>query len=268
MITETPQQLRQAAYNFALEAYGKTKNNRAYALPDEAKVALGALARAMFVRRIEEGRSHTDAKPTPWQEFFSIIQRLADAGANVLQRRPGEAKPLPKPWLDPVTGAALPNPFAKSTLDLKAQDILLKRDPDLAAHYKAVATDPYGRIASLQDEEAARSTLEAIPYGETEHSVNPFRVDDLAGQSAFIKKAPPALVEFCRSEARDVEIPLFGKNKNLTVESRLAKDPATFALMKTAQIIRDTWRAEDTRAAQAKRAAAEDEIKRLQTIAA
>jgi hypothetical protein len=47
-----------------------------------------------------------------------------------------------------------------------------------------------------------------------------------------------------------------------------AKDPGMVALMKVALQIRDTWRAEDTRAAQAKRAAAEDEIKRLAEVAA
>jgi len=266
MTQETPEQLRKAALSFALEAYGKTKNNRAYALPDEAKVALGALARAMFVRRIEEGRSHTDAKPTSWQEFFSIIQRLADAGANVLQRRPGEAKPLPKPWLDPITNEPLPNPW--KTKNLKGQSILQKRDPALAAHFQAMSEDDYGTLAKYQDAEAARVATEQIPYGETEHAVNPFRVDDLAGQSAFIKSAPAALVEFYRSEAQDVEIPLFGKNRNLTVESRLAKDPATFAFMKVAQTIRDTWAREDRAAAQAKRDAANAEIKRLSEIAA
>jgi hypothetical protein len=41
-----------------------------------------------------------------------------------------------------------------------------------------------------------------------------------------------------------------------------------FALMKTAQQICETWRAEDTRSAQEQRAAADAEIKRLETVAA
>ena len=65
-----------------------------------------------------------------------------------------------------------------------------------------------------------------------------------------------------------VEIPLFGKNRNLTVESKLAKDPGTFALMQVAQQIRETWQADDTPAAQARPASAEDEIKRLAEVAA
>jgi hypothetical protein len=268
MANETPEQLRKSAKVFALEAYQKMKNHRAYALDEQGKVGLAALARAMFVRRIEEGRSGTDAKPTNWEEFFSIIDKLAAAGANILQKRPGDPKPPPKPWRDPVTGEPLPNPFAKNTSDLKARTVLVRRDPELAEHYKAMASDPYGTIAKYQDAEAARAAMEQIPYGESEHAVNPFRTNDLAAQSAFVKNAPPGLAEFCKNEAKPVEIPLFGKNRNLTVESALAKDPATFALLKVVQQIRETWRAEDARAALAKRAAAEAEIKRLAEVAA
>src|SRR5262245_34909300 len=165
-----PKKLRLAALNFALEAYSKVKNNRAYALTPQAKVALGALARAMFERRIAEGRSESDMPPTSWQEFFGIIRKLASAGANVLQKRPGDPPPTPKPWLDPVTGAALPNPWL--TKNLKGQSILEKRDPDLAAHFKAMAADDYGTLAKLQDAETARIAMEEIPYGESEHAVN------------------------------------------------------------------------------------------------
>jgi hypothetical protein len=87
------EELRFNVMNFALEAYQKMKNHRAYALDEQGKVALGALARAMFIRRDEEGRSHMDAKPTTWQEFFGIIEHLAAAGANVLQKRPGDPPP-------------------------------------------------------------------------------------------------------------------------------------------------------------------------------
>src|SRR5438477_7468957 len=158
MTTETPQQLRKAALDFALKAYGQIKNHRSYALTPQSKAGLGALARAMFERRIAEGRDGMDAKPTSWQEFFSIIEKLATAGANVLQKRPGDAPPTPKPWLDPVTGAALPNPWV--TKDLKAQTILKQRDPALAEHYEATAKDVYGTLAKLQDAEAARTTME------------------------------------------------------------------------------------------------------------
>jgi len=207
-----------------------------------------------------------DATPNPWQEFAEIVTRLADAGANVLQKRPGDPPPLPKVWRDPVTNEPLPNPWR--TKDLKAQTLLQQRDPDLAAHYKAMADDPYGTLAKMQDETAARVAMEATPYGESEHAVNPFRGNDPTAKALFIKNAPPGLVEFCQNEAKDVEIPLFGKNRNLTVEGRLAKDPSTLALMKVAQQVRDAWRAADAKAAQEKRDAAEAEIKRLAEVAA
>ena len=173
---------------------------------------------------------------------------------------------MPKVWRDPVALEPLSNPFR--TKDLKAQTVLQQRDPELAAHYKAMAADPYGTLAKMQDETAARVAMEAIPYGESEHAVNPFRTNDFSAQSAFIKNAPAGLVEFCKSEAKDVEVPIFGRNRNLTVEGQLAKDPAMLALMKTAQQIRDTWAREDRLAAQAKREAADAEIKRLETLAA
>ena len=89
------EELRFNVMNFALEAYQKMKNHRAHALDEQGKVGLGSLARAMFIRRDEEGRSHMDAKPTTWQEFFGIIEHLAAADANVLQKRPGDP---PRHW--------------------------------------------------------------------------------------------------------------------------------------------------------------------------
>lgn len=118
----------------------------------------------------------------------------------------------------------------------------------------------------FQDAEAARTAMEQIPYGENEHAANPFRRDDLADQSTFIKNAPPGVVEFCKSEAKDVEIPLFGKNRRITVEGQLAKDPAMLALMKVAQQIYETWRREDKAALQEQRAAADAALKRLEGV--
>jgi hypothetical protein len=260
-----PKKLRQAAMNFAAEAYSKMKNNRSYAVTPETRAALGAFARAMFERRIAERRDGLDAKPTSWQEFFGIIERLAAAGANVLQERPGDAKPPPKPWLDPVTNEPLPNPWLIK--NLKGQSILEKRDPDLAAHFKAMAADDYGTLAKMQDAQAARIALEQIPYSAAEHETNPFRTNDLAAQSAYVKNAPPGFVEFCKYEAKPVEIPIFGKNKDMTIEGQLAKDPATFALMKVAQQIHSQWNREDKAAAQAQRAEAEAALKRLESVA-
>ena len=223
---ESPEQQRKSALSFAIEAYGKMGNNRLYATDEQNQIALAALARAMFLRRIQQGRSSPDDKPSSWEEFFGIIQKLSDAGANILQKRPGDPKPLPKPWLDPSTWSSVAESVREGFRGLQAQDILARRDPDLAAHYKAVASDPYGTLAKYQDAEAARSTLQAIQYGETEHSVNPFRnANDVSGQSVFIKNAPPGMVEFCKSEAQDVSIPLFAKEPKPHCREQARKRP-------------------------------------------
>ena len=144
---DDPKKLRLSAMKFAEEAYSKVKNNRSYALTPQAKVGLAALARAMFEKRIAEGRSESD-KPTSWQEFFDIIEKINRAGANLLQKRPGDPKPPPKPWVDPVTGVALPNPWL--TKDLKAQTLLQQRDPDLAEHYKTMASDSLASVGGSE----------------------------------------------------------------------------------------------------------------------
>jgi hypothetical protein len=259
---------RSGATSFALEAYAKVKYGRPYAITPTSQLGLAAIAAAMLARRKAEGRSQPGAVPSPWQEFFGIVARLSQAGCNVLQARPGDAAPTPKPWLDPVTGEALPNPWDKTSPDLRAQSILQKRDPDLAEHYRSVAEDPYGTIARMKDAEAARTALEQVPYGENEHAVNPFRSDDLRAQSALAKSATPALTEFYKAEAKDVEVPFFGKSRNMTIEGRLAKDPTMAALVKVAQQIYETWRAQDKAEAQAEREQAEIKLKRLAEVAA
>jgi hypothetical protein len=86
-MNDDPKKLRLSAMKFAEEAYSKVKNNRAYALDEQGKIALGALARAMFEKRIAEGRSETDAPPTSWQEFFGIIDKLVAASDHRQSRR-------------------------------------------------------------------------------------------------------------------------------------------------------------------------------------
>src|SRR5262245_24121370 len=153
MDSESTKQRLNAA-TFALEAYRKLPTtigyHRAYALTPDAERVLGVLAAAMCQRRVAEGRTDLDGvPPSSHQEFFNIIEALSQAGVNVIQNRPGDAPPLPKPWVDPVTNELLDNPWR--TKDLKAQSLLAQRDPSLAAHYRAMALDPYGTIARMQD---------------------------------------------------------------------------------------------------------------------
>ena len=246
----------------ALASYGTLKHPRIYALTDEAKDTLAVLAAALAHRRVAEGRIGGD-ETSKREEMARLITRLNDAGANLLQNRPGDAPPMPKPWTDPVTGAPLPNPFDKNAPDLKAQTILTQRDPALAAHFKAMAKDAYGTIAKMQDDEAQRKSLLAIPYGESEHAVNPFLGTNETAKTDFVKRDPD-LAKFYFEEAKPVEIPIFGKNRNLTIEGRLAKDPSTTAVLKVAQRIHEQWNAEDKAALTQQRAEAEAALRRIE----
>jgi hypothetical protein len=250
----------------ALESYTRLKHHRFYALTPEAKNTLAVFASALAQKRAAEGRSNSD-QPSMREEMAQLIEKIAAAGVNLLQKRPGDAPPLPKPWTDPVTGAALPNPFDRSAPDLKAQTILGKRDPTLAEHYRQMAADPYGTLAKYQDDEAERKALLAIPYDENVHKLNPFLGTNETAKADFVKRDPD-LAKFYQEEAHPVEIPLFGKNRNLTIGGRLAKDPATFALLKVAQRIHEQWNAEDKAALTQQRAEAEAALKKLDAEAA
>jgi len=248
---------RQNLTRVALEALAKAKHPRAYALTNEAKNALAVLAAAIYERRNAQGRSFDD-EPSAHQEMTALVEKLATAGVNILQTRPGDPKPLPKPWTDPVTGQPLPPPT-----DLAGKTFLRKYDPALADHYDAMAKDPYGYVQSLREREAQRQALASIAYGKDEHAVNPFRGTDMRAQNNLIKSSPE-LVEFYKAEAADVDIPIFGARRNLTIEGRLAKDPATGALVKIAQRIHEQWRAEEKVAAQEQREKAELTLKKIE----
>jgi hypothetical protein len=117
----------------ARETYTRLPHNRNYALSDEQAMLLGAFAAAW--REHPDHSLYGEGSP-------NLGEALTELGKNVptlFQQRPGDAPPTPKPWCDPVTGAQLPNPFAKATADLKAQTILTQRDPALAAHFRAMA---------------------------------------------------------------------------------------------------------------------------------
>jgi hypothetical protein len=250
---------RQSAINTALKIYNKLENNRAYALNEESRLALGALMLAIYGRRQKAGVHPHDNTFTAEDEMIEVIKKIAAAGCNVLQRRPGDPKPLPKPWIDPVTGQPLPPPT-----DLKSKTLLRKYDPDLADHYDAMAADSYAHVQSLREAEAQRQTLAAIPYTAVEHNVNVFRRSDLTEQSRFEKTAPAPVVEFLKREAQDVVIDLFGPNRNMTHEGRLFRDPRTNVVLQLAQSCHQLWRDQDRSAAETAKAEAEAALKRLE----
>src|SRR5262249_12983687 len=121
---------RQASQNFALRAYEKVKGHRSYALTPEAKNTLAILGTALLQKRKAYARDDMDGTPVAQKEVVEIVQKLSAGGFNLLQRRPGAPKPLPKPWTDPVTGRELPPPT-----DLRSKTLLRKVDPDLLAHF-------------------------------------------------------------------------------------------------------------------------------------
>ena len=256
------EQSRPNLVKFALESYARLKHRRVYALTNDAKNVLAVLAAALLQKRAAENRANSD-EPSAREEMAQLITKLANAGVNLLQRRPSDPPPTPKPWIDPVTGNPLPNPFAKNAPDLKGQTILTQRDPALAKHLKAMADDPYATIAKLQDEQVERESLGAIPYDEKIHKLNPFLGDNKTAQSEFVKR-DPELAKFYSEEAKPVEIPLFGRNKNMTVEARLYKDSQAAAVLKIGTVIAKQWLESDRAAAAEARANAEAELEKLQ----
>lgn len=261
MDSETTKE-RLNALTFGVSAYEKMPHHRSYALDEQAKAALAALARAMFQRRAAEGRADMDGKPpSSHQEFFGIIERLNEAGCNLLQRKPNDAPPIPKPWTNPIDGSALAPP---KTPDERA--VLAKTDPELLQWFDRMAKSPYKAVAEMREAEAQRQSLMSVVYGQTEHQLNPYRGSNETAKGEFMKR-DPLLAKFYEEEARDVELPIF-KNKNLTVIGKLAKDPSTASLVQLAERIHDQWQAADKATALEQRAAAEEALKKLAEAAA
>jgi hypothetical protein len=257
---EDPKILRKAAKDFALEAYQKMKNNRAYALTPQAKVLLGSLARAMFLRRQAEGRSDMNPKQqSAHQEFFGIIEALSKAGYNVLQARATDPKPLPALWRNPLNNQPLPPPNG-----IAERSLLQKLDPELLRLFDALEKEPYQVVQQMRSEEAKRQAMAAIEYDSNTHEGNPFRRGEQTEMAELFKR-DPTLAQFCQAEAKDVELNLFGSTRDLTARGRLLKDPKTGAIFELAEKIHEQWRMEDKIAAAQAKAAAEATLKQLAT---
>jgi hypothetical protein len=85
---------------------------------------------------------------------------------------------------------------------------------------------PYKTVVTHREAEAQRAALDAITYGEKEHTANPFCGDNMAQQAALTKR-DPQLAAFYRAESVPVDLPLFGKSRNLTCPS-VNRQRATF----------------------------------------
>jgi len=74
-------------------------------------------------------------------------------------------------------------------------------------------------------------SLGVIPYGPDEHRLNPYIGCNLQAINQFIKRAFE-LAAFYKQETKPVSLPLFGPNRNLTVEGRLYRDPHAASVLK------------------------------------
>ena len=70
-----------------------------------------------------------------------------------------------------------------------------------------------------------------IRYGPDEHMLNPYIGDNLQAINEFIKR-DSELAAFYKQETKPVSLPLFGPNRNLTVEGRLYRDPHAASVLK------------------------------------
>jgi hypothetical protein len=251
---------RKTARDFALRVYSELKNNRAYALTDESTAVLASLAYALVQHRRSTGDYKEDELYSD-KQFTWLLCKLGEIGCNVRQERPTDPKPLPKPWLNPVTGQPLPPPEGP---DERAT--LQRLDPELLKWFDDMAKSPYRTLAAYRAAEAERQALGVIPYGQREHESNPFRGNNQTAKAHFMKRDPD-LARFYENESKPVELNLFGRNRNLTVRGRLDKDPFTSSIVKIAEQVHERWRIEDREAAQAQRAAAEQALKRLESAA-
>jgi hypothetical protein len=248
---------RKNAREFALRVYSELKHSRPYALNDEAIMRLSALAYAVAQYRRERGDFRDDelfdAKP-----FNHLIHRLAEAGCNLLQERPTDEKPLPKPWVNPITGQPLSLPKGP---DERAT--LQRLDPNLLEWFDNLEKAPYRTVAAYRAAEAERQALGVIPYREAEHKNNPFRGTNETSK-AHLAKRDPTLAAFYQREAMPVSLNVFGENQNMTLRSRLEKDPYLATIARVAESTFERWRNEDRESAQAQRAAADATLKRLE----
>jgi hypothetical protein len=175
------------------------------------------------------------------KKFGQFLTDLAPYVPGLFQQKPSDAPPLPKPWIDPVTGEQLPNPWLKASLNLDWQALLTQKDPALAEHYKAMAKNSYAYVAKLQDDAAARLQAQAIKYDKESHATNPFVTGAMTEASQLIL-VNPELGDFMKSEAKPLVLPWLLSGGNLTQVSRItAADPAWGALVARATEILRIW---------------------------
>src|SRR5437016_1462653 len=86
--------------------YKKIPGNRSYNMPPPTEVALGAFGKAW--READAENSFAGDGPDRFAKFLQYT--VGPLVPGLFQEQASEPPELPKPWVDPVTGAQLPNP--------------------------------------------------------------------------------------------------------------------------------------------------------------
>ncbi len=179
--------------------------------------------------------------------------------------------------VDPVTGLAALNPWAKDSLDLESQKACMEKFPLLAEHLQRIAKGggfTFKHAAETLDEQAKRAQLKSIDYGALHHATNVFRegggqsiTERNVAQSRFVKENPPEVVDFYKREAMPLR-PFWSKAvRNLTKLSEvLSRDPNTGALLRRAQTIEDGWLQSELASAKEAESAARAAVERAERL--
>ena len=165
-----------------------------------AKRAIAAVL-ALWQRDRAE-RLHEGFDPTKAAEWLESVLPEFFPGAMQSWRPPDHEPTQPKPWVDEITGQPARNPWADPP-DVTSQQLLLKRDPQLAEHLKKTAKGiSYKMLIEQRDAAEARKVLRDFTYNAETHNKNPFIVGTITEQMEFAKKRPCAVVDAYKYEAR------------------------------------------------------------------
>jgi hypothetical protein len=246
------------------EHWHKLPRNRGYAGTPDVETAVGATALAWH----EAGGSFSSSQPKDAETFDKFLVKLHDIAPDMrlLQPKPHDPPKLPEVWRDPVTNEALPNPFSltDAAARLRATTALAKHDPELLGHFQSMHADPYGHVQALREAEAKRLRQAAVSYGEAEHRTNVFVNGASQTDKAKFVREFPDLVETYQREAQPIQLPL-GKDKNLTLAGKIARhDPKLYAIVTRADEVVRVWNEQERERLRAAKAAAEQELKRLE----
>jgi hypothetical protein len=187
-------------------------------------------------------RACAELEPENPRDLFKwALEQFADVGVNCLQPSPPTELKAPEPWRD-LWGNPLPNPFAKGAEDLKAQSLLVQRDPGLAEWLKKFAESPYAAACEWADMQGARLTQKAVKYDADAHAANVFcNGASETDKAQFVRNADKAVLERCKWEAQPIEFPT-GKSFNLTAQSKIARNPKLNGLFNAANNYEREWR--------------------------